>query len=148
LAKLRVDIVTTEGLVYSGDADVLVVPGVEGQLGILPSHAPLLARLEPGGLMIRSEGEELDVAVTGGFVEVLANRVTVLADAAERAREIDQERAERALERARERIAARAPDVDVPRAQAAILRSQARVRVAARDRARAAARARARPPMG
>ena len=147
MAKLRVDIVTAERLVYSGDADAVVAPGMEGQLGILPSHAPLLARLEPGGLMVRSDGEELDVAVTGGFIEVLANRVMVLADAAEQAHEIDRERAESALERARERITERGPDLDVPRAQAAILRSQARVRVAARDRVRAAARARARPAM-
>ena len=148
MAKLQVSIVTAERLVYSGEADVVTVPGVGGQLGILPFHAPLLARLEPGGMAIRSDGEELDVALMGGFIEVLANRVVILADAAEQAQEIDLERAETALKRAQERLAARTPDLDLPRAQASIFRSQARLRVAARERSRAAARARARPTVG
>ena len=87
MANLRVDIVTAERQVYSGEADVVVAPGVLGQLGLLPSHAPLLARLEPGGLTIRSGDDELHVALMGGFVEVLANRIVILADAAEQAEE-------------------------------------------------------------
>ena len=103
MAKLRVDIVTAERLVYSGEADIVLAPGTEGQLGILPSHAPLLAELEPGGLVVRFDGENLDVALIGGFIEVLANRVTILANSAEQAHEIDRERAERAMARARAR---------------------------------------------
>jgi len=132
MAKLRVDVVTAERLVYSGEADVVLAPGVDGQLGILPSHAPLLAELEPGALVIGLGGEGVDVALMGGFIEVLANRVTVLANVAEQAHEIDRERAQRALERAQERLAVRGPDVDLLRAQAAFRRSHARLRVAAR----------------
>jgi len=133
VANLRVDIVTAERQVYSGEADVVVAPGVLGQLGLLPSHAPLLARLEPGGLTIRSGDDELHVALMGGFVEVLANRIVILADAAEQAEEIDRERAERALKRAQERIAAMGPDVDLARAQAALRRSRTRLNVAGRS---------------
>ncbi|MBM3957003.1 MAG: F0F1 ATP synthase subunit epsilon [Gemmatimonadetes bacterium] len=148
MAKLRVDVVTVERLVYAGEADVVLVPGTEGQLGILPSHAPLLAELAPGGMVVRSGEGEVEMAVMGGFVEVLANRVVVLASAAEQAGEIDLERAERALRRAQERIRERVPDLDLPRALGAISRSQARLRVAARERARTGARERARPELG
>ena len=139
MAKLSVDIVTAEGLVYSGEADVVAAPGVDGQLGILPSHAPLLARLEPGGVTIRSDGEEFDVALTGGFIEVLANRVVILASAAEQAAEVDQERAERALARAQERVRGRGLGLDLARAQAAMQRSRVRLRVARRRIPRVAA---------
>ena len=148
MAKLRVDVVTAERLAYTGEADLVLAPGVKGQLGILPSHAPLLAELEPGELMIRSGEREEDMALTGGFIEVFANRVTVLANAAEQVGDIDRERAERALARAQERIAARGPDVDLARAAGALQRSRARLRVAAREQARAASEARRRPTIG
>ncbi len=148
MAKLRVDIVTAERLVYAGEADLVLAPGAEGQLGILPSHAPLLAELDSGELVIRSGEREEEMALTGGFIEVFANRVTVLASTAEQAGEIDRERAERALARAQERIAARGPDVDLVRAQGALQRSRARLRVAARERARAASETRRPPTVG
>ena len=148
MAKLQVDIVTVERLVYSGEADMVMGPGEGGQFGILPSHAPFLARLEPGRMTIRSGDDEVDVALLGGFIEVLADKVVVLANAAEQAHEIDEERAREALERAQERLAERHPDLDVQRALAAVSRSQARLRVAGQERTRAAVRARARPTMG
>ena len=148
MARLQVDIVTAERLVYSGDADMVLAPGTEGQLGILPSHAPLLAELETGELTIRSGGHDEGMALTGGFIEVLANRVTVLASAAEQAGEIDRERAERALARAQERIVTRPPDINLARAQAALQRSRARLRVASREQVRAASDARRPPTVG
>ena len=148
MATLSVDIVTAERLVYAGEADLVLAPGSEGQLGILPSHAPLLAELEPGELMIRSGEREEDMALTGGFIEVFANRVTVLANAAEQVGDIDRERAERALARAQERIAARGPDVDLARAAGALQRSRARLRVAAREQTRAVSETRRPPTIG
>ncbi len=83
------DIVTAEQLVFSEDVDAVVAPGVEGQLGILPHHTPLMTMLQPGELRVRKSGEEFSLAISGGFLEVRPDRVIVLADAAERADEID-----------------------------------------------------------
>ena len=133
----RLEIVTAESEVYSGDVDLLVAPGREGQLGILPNHAPLLTQLEPGIMEIRSGGESVEMAVSGGFLEVLGNRVVILADTAERAEEIDIERAEIAMARAEERLASREADVDLERALQTVARSRVRL-AAARRRRRAA----------
>jgi F-type H+-transporting ATPase subunit epsilon len=138
---MQVEIVTVERLVYTGEADVVVAPGEGGQLGILPHHAPLLAGLEPGAMVIRSGDEEQFVALTGGFIEVLSNKVVILANAAEQAHEIDEQRAERALQRAQERLDSRPPELDVQRAVAALSRSRARLRVAARERSRTGSQA-------
>jgi F-type H+-transporting ATPase subunit epsilon len=89
---LRLDIVTVERLAYSADVDMVVAPGIEGQLGILPRHAPLLTALTYGELRVKREGQEESFAISGGFMEVQPDRVTVLADTAERAEEIDLER--------------------------------------------------------
>ena len=92
MATMRLDIVTAEKLVYSDEVSSVVAPGAEGQLGILPNHAPLLTSLKPGELKVLKEGEETNIAVSGGFLEVLKNVVTILADTAERAEDIDVER--------------------------------------------------------
>ena len=84
MAPMRLEIITAERRVYSDDVDLVIAPGLEGQLGILPHHAPLMSSLQPGELIIRKDGEETYLAVSGGFLEVLENQVTVLADAAER----------------------------------------------------------------
>ena len=97
MAPMRLEIITAERRVYSDDVDLVVAPGLEGQLGILPHHAPLMSSLQPGELIIRKDGEETYLAVSGGFLEVLDNQVTVLADAAERSDEIDEERAQAAM---------------------------------------------------
>ena len=89
---LRLDIVTVERLVYSGEVDMVIAPGIEGELGILPHHAPLLTALKYGELRVRRGDEEDSYAIGGGFMEVLPLQVTVMADTAQRAEEIDLER--------------------------------------------------------
>jgi len=129
MSPIRLDIVTAERVVFSDDVDVVVAPGVEGQLGILPHHAPLMTMLQPGELVARKGGEEISIAVCGGFLEVRPDRVIVLADAAERAEEINIVRAEEAKRRAEERLRQRAPDVDLVQAEAALRRALVRLRV-------------------
>jgi F-type H+-transporting ATPase subunit epsilon len=104
-------------------------------LGILPNHAPLMTALVPGELIIRKEGEEdVYMAVSGGFMEVRPDRVTILADAAERAEEIDIERAEAARRRAEQLLKEKPPGVDLVRAETALRRSRVRLKVARRRR--------------
>ena len=136
MAKLSLEIVTAERLVYSADVDVVVAPGIEGQLGILPQHAPLMTMLQPGELRVRQDGEEQSIFVSGGFLEVQGDKVTVLADTAERADEIDIARAEEAKLRAEQRIALPSTDADHARVQAAMLRSLMRLKVAEKSRKR------------
>ena len=136
MATLRLDIVTAERLVFSEEVEVVVVPGVEGQLGILPHHAPLMTMLEPGELRVRKGGEELTLAISGGFLEVRPDRVIVLADTAERAEEIDIARAEEAKRRAQEQLSRRAPGIDTARAEAELRRSLARLKVVEKRRKR------------
>lgn len=132
MAKLKFEIVTAERVIYSDDVDIVIAPGIEGQLGILPHHAPLLTMLQPGELVVRKEGAETAIFVSGGFLEVMHNRVTVLADAAERAEEIDIERAEAAKRRAEEMLKLRPADIDLARADAALRRALLRLKVAER----------------
>ena len=136
MAKLKFEIVTAERIVYSDEVDVVVPPGVEGQLGILPQHAPLMTMLQPGELMVRKDGEEESMFVSGGFLEVRANKVVILADTAERADEIDLSRVEEAKRRAEERLHQAADEVDLTRAQAAMLRSLMRLKVAEKRKKR------------
>ncbi len=138
MATMRLEIVTAERLLYSEDVDMLVAPGVDGQLGILPNHAPLLTTLQPGEIRVDKDGDESYMAVSGGFLEVIANKVTILADTAERAEEIDVERAEEAVRRAQERIENRTSDMDLQRAVLSLRRSQARLLAANRRRRRRA----------
>jgi len=136
LPKIKFDIVTAERMVYSDDVDVVIAPGVEGQLGILPNHASLLTMLQPGEVVVRKEGEETEMFVSGGFLEVMQNRVTLLADVAERAEEIDIARAEEAKRRAEEQIKQAPPEMDLAVAEAALRRALARIKIAERRRKR------------
>lgn len=136
MATTRLDVVTAEREVFSDDVDEVIVPGVEGQLGILPHHAPLMTTLLPGELLIKKGGEEFYLAISGGFIEVRPDRIIVLADAAERVEEIDIARAEEAKRRAEEKLAEPIPGVDMARAEAALRRSLARLRVVERRRRR------------
>jgi F-type H+-transporting ATPase subunit epsilon len=134
---LKVEIVTAESVVYSEeDVDRLLIPGVEGELGVLTLHAPLLTMIQPGVMRIVKDGDEVEMAITGGFVEVRDNRVTILADAAERAEEIDEGRAEEARRRAQRALEDREAGVDLARAEASLARSLARLKVAKRRRRR------------
>ena len=132
--KLKFEIVTAERVIYSDDVDIVVAPGIEGQLGILPGHAPLMTMLQPGELLVRKDGEEVAMFVSGGFLEVMGDRVTVLADVAERVDEIDIDRAEAARCRAEDRIKACSAEADLTRAEAALRRSLVRLKIAERRR--------------
>ena len=137
MSTVRLDIVTAEREAYSEDVELVVAPGVEGQLGILPHHTPLMATLLPGELRIKKGAEEISLAISGGFLEVRPDRVVVLADSTERAEEIDVDRAEAARKRARERLSQqRELGTDGTRAEAALRRSLARLRVAEMARRR------------
>lgn len=139
MPNLTVDIVTAERVVYSQDGvDRVIVPGVAGELGVLPRHAPLLTTIQPGVLRIVKGGEEVEIAITGGFLEVRENRITVLADAAERAEEVDVARAEEARRRAQERLEKREEEMDLALAEAALKRALARLKVVERRRRRGA----------
>ena len=136
MSPIKLDVVTAERVVFSDEVDVILVPGIEGQLGVLPHHTPLMTMLKPGELLVRKNGEEFSLVITGGFLEVRPDRVIVLADAAERVEEIDVARAEEARRRAQERLKERPPEVDAVRAQAALLRALARLEVVQRRRKR------------
>ena len=134
---MMLEIITAERQVFSDEVDMVVAPGIDGQLGILPRHAPLMTMLKPGELTVRKAGEEdMYVAVSGGFMEVLGNRVSILADACERSDEIDEERAQQAVQRAQERLASRSEDMELERVMASLRRAQVRVDLVRRRRLR------------
>jgi len=104
MATIKLEIITTERVVYSSSVDMVIVPGIDGELGILPHHTLLMTMLKPGEVRIKVGAEEQCVVVCGGFLQVLPDQVVILADAAERIEEIDLARAEAARRRAEERI--------------------------------------------
>src|SRR5919197_6632979 len=120
--KLTLEIVTPDHLLVREEVDEVQVPAAEGYMGILPGHTPLLAMLKVGELWYRIGQERHYLAIAFGFVEVLPDRVTVLAQIAERAEEIDVARAEAAKRRAEERVAKPSPDMDFERARIAMLK--------------------------
>jgi F-type H+-transporting ATPase subunit epsilon len=132
---LRLDIVTIERIAFSGDVDIVIAPGVQGELGILPQHAPLITALEVGELRFKQGDQERGFAIGGGYLEVLNNQVTVLADSAEQADEIDLARAEAARERA-EHLLKEGPTDRVDRAviEGALRRSRVRLKVGRKRR--------------
>ncbi|HEX4755067.1 MAG TPA: F0F1 ATP synthase subunit epsilon [Candidatus Dormibacteraeota bacterium] len=127
MAKLQVELVTAEGRVLSQEADFVVAPGLEGDLGVLPRHIPLLTPLRTGEIMVRNQGHEEYFFVAGGFLEVLPDKVLILADVAERAEDINEAAAEEARRSAQEALAQDPGDVD---ASAELERSIFRLRVA------------------
>lgn len=133
---IRCEIVSQDRLVWEGDADIVVLPGTDGEMGILPHHAPLLTTLQFGVIRVRAGGREEIFAVAGGVAEVQPEIVTVLADAAENVAEIDVARAQAARERAEEMLkAGPPPDTDAYLAiEAALRRSNLRLDVVRRYR--------------
>lgn len=125
----RLEVVTPEKKLFSEDVRFVVVPGVVGELGILPDHVALMSGLKVGVMRVQQEGKTFKMAVNGGFVEVRNSRVTVLADSAERSDQIDRDRAEAAKTRAEQRLAAKSPDIDVRRAEMALQRALNRLKV-------------------
>jgi F-type H+-transporting ATPase subunit epsilon len=101
---INCEIVSQDRLVFKGEADIVVIPGMDGQMGILTKHAPVLTALDYGVITVRLKGVEEHFTVAGGIAEVLPEKITILADAAENVEEIDIERATRARERAEERL--------------------------------------------
>jgi F-type H+-transporting ATPase subunit epsilon len=137
MPNLKVDIVTAERVVFSEEGvDRLIVPGIEGELGVLPLHAPLLTTIKPGVLRVVKGEEETTMAITGGFIEVRDNRVTILADAAERGDEIDAARAEEARRRAEERLASREATIDMAKAEMDLKRAIVRIKALEQTRRR------------
>ncbi|MGB1748591.1 MAG: F0F1 ATP synthase subunit epsilon [Dehalococcoidia bacterium] len=136
MANLELAVVTAEGESFSGEVDAVVAPGELGEFTVLPSHAKLISSLNSGILRFDQGGDSVSLALTGGFLEVANNKVTVLADAAERDEDIDLERAEAALERAQERIASAPADLDLERALASMRRARVRINLGRRRRNR------------
>ena len=134
--ELRLDVVTPERELFSGEVDSVLAPGADGQMSVLPHHAPLITVLAEGELIARQGEEELSFAIHGGYMQVLPDRVIVLADVAERAEEIDIERAEEARRRAEELLSKEAPPEERAAAMQALRRSLVRLRVARRRRRR------------
>ncbi|MBI4246842.1 MAG: F0F1 ATP synthase subunit epsilon [Candidatus Rokubacteria bacterium] len=131
--RLTLEIATPMRLAVAETVDEVVVPGIQGYFGVLPGHAPLLTTLGIGEVMYRVGRDEHYLAVSGGFAEVRNDKVIVLADSAERPEEIDRARAERARERAEQRLSARSQDdVDYARAAAALARALARLQTVGR----------------
>ena len=137
MATFRLEVVTAERIVFADDVNGIVAWGVEGQLGILPHHAPLMTMLQPGDLVIKRDDAEEYLALSGGFLEVRPDKVVILADTCERAEEIDIARAKAAKCRAEKTLKERSPEVDSAAAEAALHRSLARLKVAEKRRFRA-----------
>jgi len=134
---LSVHVVTAEREVYTEDGvDEVIAPGIQGELTVLPHHAPLLTMIKPGIMRLVKGNEETDVAITGGFLEVKDDRVTILADAAERAEEIDAVRAEEARRRAERTLEERGDTEDLVAAAASLQRALLRLRASERRRRR------------
>jgi F-type H+-transporting ATPase subunit epsilon len=131
--KLLFEVVTPDRKLLSTEADVVVLPGVEGQFGVLHGHVPFLSALDIGEMYYRDGGKTEFLSVSGGFAEVTGKKVTIVAEAAEIGKEIDIERARRAMERAEKRLAAaKTENIDWARAEAALRRAMMRMKVAGR----------------
>src|SRR6266478_1806870 len=129
----QLEIVTPEKLVVKDRAEEMQIPGKKGYLGILPGHAPLISELSVGQISYRNGSETHYLCVAWGFAEVLPDKVTILAETAERGEDVDCERAQKAKERAEQRLASNDPQVDVPRAQNALARANTRLEAAAKE---------------
>jgi len=134
--KLQLQIVSADRALLNESVDEVVIPGFDGYFGVLPGHTPLLAVLHVGELWYRQGQEKHYLHIAFGFAEVLPDRVTILAQTAEKADEIDQARAEAAKKRAEERLSRPTVDLDAERARIALLKSLIRVQVATRSKIR------------
>lgn len=134
---LHLEVITPERKVFEDDVDMVIAPGGDGYLGILPHHAPLLTTLGPGEFRVKRDGIEEVLAVFGGFMDVRGDRVVVLTDAAEHLEDIDLQRAQEARDRAQKALEAGPPSAaDEARARAALQRALVRIRISERRRRR------------
>jgi F-type H+-transporting ATPase subunit epsilon len=130
MGQVHLEVVTPEKILINQDVDAVTLPGSLGEFGVLAGHVPFLSGIVPGELRFTAGGKTERFAVASGFAEVSENKLSVLVDAAERAQDVDLERARKALERARERIARRGEEgLDFARAEAALRRAIARIKV-------------------
>jgi len=128
--KLFLEVVTPQKSVVSEEVEIVVAPGSEGEFGALKGHTTFLTSLKLGTLRYKgADGKERYVFINGGFAEVLPHKVTILAESAERRKDIDVERAMKAKERAEKRLAAKTPDTDLVRAEAALRRALYRLKI-------------------
>lgn len=127
---VKLDIVTPEEVVYSEDIELLIAPAIDGEIGILPKHIPLVTGLDTGILRIKKDGEEIKVPISDGFMEVKPDLINVVVRTAELPHEIDVDRAQRALERAEKRVNEKNQKTDQARAKAALDRALARLKAA------------------
>jgi F-type H+-transporting ATPase subunit epsilon len=141
MATLHLEIVTAEKTIFSGEVDSVTVPGGGGVMGVLANHAPVLSTLKPGELRIKIGNTVDEYAIGGGFIDINNNKVTILADSAERADEIDGARAEAARKRAEEILRTQPPSdkIDLFKLEASLRRSQVRLNVARKHNPRAGA---------
>lgn len=128
--KIQLEVITPEKLALREAVDEVVVPGVSGEFGILPDHTPLISQVKTGVLIYRIGSEKKQMHVSGGFVEVMPDKVSVLADVAEKPEEVNVERARQARARAEKRLAGNSEEIDLNRAQLKLLRAQTRIEIA------------------
>lgn len=133
MSSMLLEIVTPERIVYEKSINMVVVKGVEGELGILPNHIPLVTPLQIGAVRVKLDEEEELVAVSGGFMEVRNNKVVILAESAELPEDIDLERALAAKSRAEKRMAANRDEIDFRRAEIALQKALNRIEVASKN---------------
>lgn len=131
---LRLEIVTPEEKTFSEDVDMVTLPGVEGEMGIFPNHAPLMTQIEAGEVIARTGGADRHLAVGDGFVQITGDRVAVLTDMAVKAEDIDEAGAEEARKRAEERLSEKLDDEEAATVQAALAHSLAQLKVKRRNR--------------
>ncbi|HIC91142.1 MAG TPA: F0F1 ATP synthase subunit epsilon [Syntrophaceae bacterium] len=133
--KVLLEVVTPEKMVVQEEVDIVMAPGVLGEFGVLPGHTPFLTTVKPGEVRYRIGGNAYYVAITDGFAEVLDDKVRILVSAAEKAEEIDIERARKAKEEALKQLElAKTEPIDVEQARAALERAQARLKIAEKAR--------------
>ena len=133
-STLKLEIVTPAGTAFSEDVEMVTLPGVEGEMGILPQHVPLMTQMVPGEIIVRQNGQDRFLAVGEGFVEITGDQVAILTDLALPAEKIDEAAAEEARQRAQARLRERLSDEEVASVNAALARSLAEIRVKRRQR--------------
>lgn len=132
---LKLEIVTPEAVAYSDEVEMVTLPGSEGQMGIYPMHVPLMAKLQPGELIVRKGDQDHSLAVGEGLIEIAGDRVSIVTDMAVAAEHIDDEKVEEARRRAEARLREKLSDEEVASVNASLARSLAQLRVKRRHRA-------------
>jgi F-type H+-transporting ATPase subunit epsilon len=133
-STLKLEIVTPTGIAFSEDVEMITLPGVEGEMGILPQHVPIMTQMVPGEMIVRQSGQNRFLAVGEGLVEITGDHVAILTDLAVPAEKIDEAAAEEARQRAQARLRERLSDEEVANVNAALARTLAQIRVKRRQR--------------